>query len=78
MGLLAQAGLTGAAGKVWLWQAVAAGEAGGVVRKQQGNKFWSGRAVNEPTLSMSRGKLSLLLAAPAGPAWEHVSLQYKC
>lgn len=75
--MLAQAGPTGAAGKVWLWQAVAAGEAGGVVRKQQGNKFWSGHAVNEPALSMSRGKPSLLLAAPAGPAWEHVPLPYR-
>ena len=55
----------GAARSVWLWQTVAAGEAGGMVRKQQGKKFWSGRVVNEPMLSMSKGKLSLLLVAPA-------------
>lgn len=51
-----------------------AGEAGGMVRKQQGKKFWSGRAVDEPVLSMSTGKLSLLLVAPAAPAWGHVPL----
>ena len=55
----------GAARSVWLWQTVAAGEAGGMVRKQRGKKFWSGRVVNEPMLSMSKGKLSLLLVAPA-------------
>lgn len=54
--------------------ATATAEAGGVVRKQLGKKFSSGHVVKEPVLSMSMGKPSPLLVAPADPTWEHVPL----
>lgn len=75
MVLLAQARLKGVVGRVWLWQAAAAGEASRMVRKQQGKKFWCGHVVNEAMLIMSKGKL--LLVAPADLVWWHIPLQYR-